>query len=204
MNDAAAPAVAPQTTASEDEITPDEKACFNWYEALAKEDPTYFSELPAEDQAVLMKHVKFQDDPDAVRRSRASIARVFLAHIGKKGIKPTCNETQLTSTLIKVSKKLHVPTTQKPTDLLTARTYVWSTLMTQEEKLTWCKEGYLSNPIAAETTIANWSKLLTNELVTLKLVEDTQEARAAKAKELADEKKAFLRKTYLPSEANAQ
>lgn len=100
---------------------------------------------------------------------------------------------------------MHTNKPQKPTDLLTARTYVWSTLLAKEEQQTWTDETiYRSNPAAAEAVVDKWSKLLTHELVTLKLVDDTEEARAAKAKTFADEKKALLKKMYLPSEAKAQ
>lgn len=198
MDSDAAPA-APQTTDDLAPLTAEEKALFDWFEPLAKEDPTYFNELPAEDQDVFKKRIKYQDNPELIKRSRASTARAFLAQAARKKIEVKCDEKTLTLVMVKMAKQLHAPksdATAKPTDLLSARTYVWSQLMTEEQRATWSKEAYDANPRQVEKVTIEWSMILAKQLAEINLIEQTEAAIALKAQELFNEKWALLQKMY--------
>lgn len=197
-NDTAAPA-APQTTDDLAPLTAEEKNLFNWFEGLAIKDPSYFNGLPTQDQEVLKQKIKYPDNPELVRRSRASMARSFLAQASKKNIELKCDEKALTLILVKVAKELHAPkseATAQPTDLLSARTYVWSQLMTEEQRSAWCKEMYDANPQKVETVTSEWSLILAKKLAEIGLIEKTEAAIALKAQELFNEKWALLQKMY--------
>lgn len=198
MDNDAAPA-APQTIDDLAPLSAEEKAIFEWFEPLAKEDPSYFNELPAQDQDVFKQRIKYQDNPELIRRSRASTARAFLAQAARKKIEVKCDEKTLTLVMVKMAKELHAPksgTVAKPTDLLSARTYVWSQLMTEDQRSAWCKEMYDSNPRHVEAVTIEWSMILAKQLAEINLIEKTESAIAIKAQELFDEKWALLQKMY--------
>jgi hypothetical protein len=199
MNEQAAPATPSLNTASDDELTPDDTNCFEWFEELAQEDPSYFNQLPPEDQEVFNKRLKLQDHPDQVRRSRSSAAHAFLIQEKAKGTDLKYDKDTLTNVLIKVAKKLHAPksdTVKEPTNILDARTYVWSQLMTDEQRAAWNKDIYNADPRRVERVTIQWSMLLAKKLAEIGLIENTEVSVAIKSQKLFDSKWKLLKKMY--------
>lgn len=90
---------------------------------------------------------------------------------------------------------MHSNAIKKPTDLLSARMFVFSNL-SREEQATYTEDNYKKSPQAAEAVACKWSKLVAAELVTLNLLEDTQKAKEQKAQELYQDQLEKFKKHY--------
>jgi len=196
---------------SAEEITEQEKKYFAWFEKTQKNLPSVFQALSAEDRAVFSQQLKFGEHPAEVTRSRTSYVHILYGSALKmlptfpnetyyfelkEMYQPPCDEATLTAVVLKVTKKLHSPTAQKPTDLLSARLYAYKTLLTQQERDSWLPFNYLKNQQAAQATATRFGSLVAEELAKLGLVENTDEAKQKKAAELSASKIADLKKAY--------
>jgi hypothetical protein len=178
------------------ELTPLEKGYFEWFEQTSKQVPSVFQSLSAEDKTVFNQRLKFGEHPEEVTRSRTNYVRALYAYALQDGKPIACDEATLTTVVLKVTRKLHAQVLAKPTDLLSARIYVYNQLLTQQERATWTEANYVENPQAAHRVVVRFSNLLVEELARLGLVESTDEAKKQKAKELYHSKVAELKKAY--------
>lgn len=178
-----------------DELTQTEKDCYNWFKELQKTVPSPFQALSPEDRKTFETQVKFQDDPEAVTQSRNNFAEAFFANAQKAGKELAYNKELLKATFIKMTKMMHGQTIKKPTDLLTARMYVFS-LLSPEEKITYSQGNYCKDPEATKVVIRKWSNLVCDELIKLNLLENSVKAREEREKELFDEVVARFEHTY--------
>jgi hypothetical protein len=198
--------VVPKTDFAE-EITEQEKKYFAWFEQTQKLLPSVFQALSAEDRAAFK--LKFGEHPEEVTRSRTNYVREFYNALTsvpfpnetyqfelKEMYQPPCDEATLTAVVLKVTKQLHSPTAQKPTDLLSARLYVYKALLTQQERDAWLPFNYFDYPQAAQATATRFGTLLVDELAKLGLVENTDEAKQKKAAEFSASKMAELKKAF--------
>ena len=181
------------TAMESSELTTQEKDCYNWFTELQKELPSAFQALSDEDRTTFEKQVKFQDNPESVTKSRHSFAEAFYTSAKQAGKDLPYDKEMLKATFIKITRMMHSQAMQKPTDLLTARMYVFSQL-SPEEKITYSQENYSLNPEATKKVVSKWSGLVCDELIKLKQLEES--AKAQKEKELYDEVVARFAHTY--------
>src|SRR5688572_11237754 len=104
-----------ESTSLSTELTDVEQKSFDWFEKTAKQLPSTTQLLSQEDQEVIQKLTKYDDHPQEVTRSRHNYVRTFLAQAQEAHIPIEYNEDTIFSALLKVTKKLQTPSTQKPT-----------------------------------------------------------------------------------------
>jgi len=190
-----------QSASLSDELSSADKECFAWFESTAKALPSTMQALSAQDKEVYQKGLKITDHPEEVIRSRNNYVDIFFAQAAKANIPPKYDAQTLKPVMLKVVKALHTKSVEKPTDLLTARTYVYTRLLTPEEQATWKEAAYLAHPEEAHQVAKKFSTLVVQELAKLKPLEYTDEVKRAKIDELYAEKVDRLKKTYPPAPA---
>lgn len=178
------------------ELTPTEQACYAWFTELQKTLPSAFQALSAEDRKTFETQVKFQDNPEAVTQSRHNFAEAFFANAQQAGKELPYDKDMLKNTFIKMTKMMHSQAIQKPINLLTARMYVFSSLLSAEEKITYSQENYCKNPEATKAVVFKWSALVCDELIKLNLLENSAKAKEEKEQELYKEVVARFEHTY--------
>ena len=183
--------------ASPHELTATEKSCYEWYVEQQKKLSSPYQKLSSEDIAVFNNRINYTDNPEAVTRSRNNFVEVFYTLVHDANIKIEYDKETLQRTFLKMTKAMHTKSIEKPTDVLSARMYVFSQKLTEQEKSMWTQINYLKNPQEAEKVVLKWSDLVSKELAKLKLIVDTKEARELKSQELFDEKLAFFKKSYI-------
>lgn len=132
--------------------------------------------------------MRYVDNPQAVEQATRSYVLMLREIAAEKGIKLSYNFDIMYQAALKVKINLQSKQAQKPTDGLSARTYVFRQRLTPEEQATVLKKNYLVCPEAAHRAMAQAGKFLAEELVMLNLIENTEEARAACAANFLQEK----------------
>lgn len=176
-------------------LTDEENKCFEWFNATTKQMPSTIQQLCQEDKEVYEKRLKYADDPDAVTRSRNNYADKFLEQVKDNNLPLPYTPRIVKRTILKVVQGLHRGSI-KPTDVLTARQHVYADLLTEQDKNTWTPTNYQKNPDQAHAVAQKFADLLAEQLISLKLVADTDEARKAKTEEIYQEKLARFKITY--------
>ncbi len=180
-----------------DELTTAEKNCYDWFAQQKKEFSSSYQKLSPEDIDVFNKQLRYTDHPEAVTRSRNNLVEIFYSQLEEVHVKPEYDKDMLKCTVLKMTKAMHNKSIETPTDLLSARMYVFSKMLTAQEQLTWSQENYLKNPQEAQKVVLKWSNLVAQEIAKLKLIENTEMAKNKKSQELYEEKIALLKKTYI-------
>ena len=185
---------------SSHELTATEKSCYEWYVEQQKQLSSPYQKLSPEDIAVFNNRVSYSDNPEAVTRSRNNYAEAFYALAHAANIKMEYDKETLKLAFLKMTKAMHTKSIEKPTDVLSARMYVFSKLLTSQEQSAWTQPNYLQNPQETQKVVLKWSDRVSKELAKLKLIEDTEMAKAQKSQELYAEKLALFKKSYIKDE----
>lgn len=96
-------------------LTPEESACFTWFQEQFRNIPSPLHELHPEDQAVFNKGLRYTDHPEEVMRSRSNLVSAFYAELRKANISILYPEETLQPVALKVAKTMQAKTIQKPT-----------------------------------------------------------------------------------------
>ena len=189
-------------------MSSEETACFLSFKEHKKNIPGFsYKNLAPEDQEVLVKNVLYRNSPALVRSAIKNYAAAFCEDIKKTPNNFHYDADMLGATLLKIKigmqneadmlrSAMQNKDITKPTDFATARMYVFTQLLTPEEKASVLCDNYLRNPELAHQAMIRCGILLAQELAKLNLIEDTAEAKATRAREFTEMKIAELEKTY--------
>ena len=179
-----------------EELTPHEKSCYDWFVEQQKQLPGFYDKLCPEDRDIINKQVKYSDNPEGVTRCRYNYVDAFYCVAQTAEVEFKHDKETLKSALLKITKSMHSNAIKKPTDELSARMHVFSSMLTKEEQATYTEDNYRKNPKAAEEVAHKWSSLVVDELVKLNRLENTQKAKEQKAKLLYEDQIERFKKHY--------
>lgn len=177
-------------------LTEIEQSCFNWFEENKNSLKSVYLGLSQEDQKIMQNKILYKDNPQAVKRVVFNYAKNFCLQALEANIKLEFDEETIGKTLLKMKIALQNKTISKPTNLITARMYVFSQLLTPEEKSTVLRDNYLTNPDATKAAMKKCATLLAIEVAKLGLIEDTDEAKKEFANQFLYKKMIELEHTY--------
>ena len=161
-------------------LTPEETKCFIWFEANPLTMTAYKS-LAENEKNILSKGTLYREHPEAVKNAMFNLAKNLKRKIQQENDPLRYDAEFLGNTLLKIKIALQNKKVEKPIDLTTARLYVFSKLLTPEEKATILKENYIKNPEATRIAMTKYADLVMQELVTLGLVTPQDRSIAAAA-----------------------
>ena len=179
-----------------EELTAHEKSCYDWFVEQQKQLPGFYDKLCPEDRDIINKQVKYSDNPEGVTRCRYNYVDAFYCVAQAAEVELKHDKETLKSALLKITKSMHSNAIKKPTDELSARMHVFSSLLSKEEQATYTEDNYRKNPKAAEEVAHKWSSLVVNELVKLHKLEDAQGAKEQKAHQLYQDQLEKFKKHY--------
>ena len=178
-------------------MTSEETDCFLSFEKHKKSIPNFsYKKLAPEDQEVLVKNVLYRNSPALVINALKNYAAAFCEDIKEVPNDFHYDADMLGATLLKMKIAMQNNEITKPTDLVTARMYVFTQLLTQEEKASVLRANYLRNPDLAHQAMTRCGTLLAEELAKLNLIEDSEQARAQTAQEFTEKKLKELQEAY--------
>jgi len=178
-------------------LSPEETAVFQWFDKHTPLVGSVHKELPVEDQEFFNKKIPYKENPEAFTRATLNFATTFYKLATEKGLAAPFTPEALGSMFLKIRIAMQNKEIEKPTDLLTARLYVWSKLMTPQEKESVYRDNYLKNPEAAHAVAAKNGRLLAEELAKLNIIENTDAAKAQYAEEFTKKKIEDFKREYL-------
>lgn len=170
---------------STDQLTEKETECYQWFLEKRKQVPSYIQKLSNQDRYIFNYRLSYNEHPEAVEISRNNYVEAVYREAQELKVKlEEYDKETVKKVVLKVAKIPQKPNPEKPTDEPSARRYAFSTLLTQKEQYTYLENNYRKNPEIAKQVALKWSNLVVEELVELFIIEDTQESREARAKEL--------------------
>jgi hypothetical protein len=176
------------TTFAKPYFSDEEVNAFRWFERIKIESKFRCSSLSLQDQAVLLNNVGLEESK--IRQAYLNLTNAILERAPEKKY----DSTFIVAIMDKLS---NLPTHNfKPTDILSARWYVFKVLLSPEERTSILKDNYLNNPGAAYTMLAKAGRLFAQELAHLKLIEDTAEEKEKVAHEYTQERISILKHEF--------
>lgn len=176
-------------------LSAEEDKCYQWFVDMQKRVPSTIQQLTSEDREVFSKQTKFQENPGAVIRSRNNFAVAFYAQA-----QAACPEQRLPydealvkSTLVKMTQIMHTKSVQDPKTYTEACMWAWEKL-SKEEQMTFSEDAYLKAPEETLKVTDKLTETICDKLIEIKLL--TSQERAAKKKELYEERIARFEKQY--------
>ena len=165
-----------------DSLTTEESNCWMWSEQphLKKVKTAAYKDLCDEHKHTLQKY-KYSEHPQEVTQAMYHYAVNFYEAAQELGIKIPYEKEFIITALLKIKIAVQNQVSRKPTDRLSANIYVFSQLLTQEERDTYKKESYVANPDATHAVVKKFATLLANELAKLGIIPDTEEAKLQEA-----------------------
>jgi hypothetical protein len=173
----------------------EESACYAWVEAAKKAAHFSYTSLSVEDQKVFQTCVKYTDEPEKLQTACTHFAKRLYESAEKVGFERPYNVPFVAETLLKMKRMLESGNII-PIDRTTARMYVFSQLLSPEERKTVLKENYLKNSQATHAAMLKAGWLLAEELVKLKLIENTDSGKESAALEYYAAKMEEIKKDY--------
>ncbi len=158
-------------------VTEKERNCFQLFDSQKDLKIAAFNQLSPEDYDTITKNVQHSQHPEQVEKAIKNVAINFCA-LTKEENKPfpySCDE--LEKSLLTMKIVMQKKEVQKPTDLVSARMYVFSQLLTQEEQASVLKENFQKNPDKTREVMVRYASLLADEVVKLNIIENNNEAR---------------------------
>ena len=182
--------------AKENELTADETKHFNWFREQHPKLATHpLKQLSEEDQKAFSNE---QLSLERIKDSRSKYVEAFWGLVEQAKIdRNGYDKDVLKIACVKTALNMRTGNVPKPTDEISAKTYVFTKELTKEEQDTWMKANYLKDPQAAAPSIRKWSNSITNWLMKIGKVENTEDAKERKSNELFIGKLDELNKAYL-------
>lgn len=158
---------------SSEDITSQEDECFLWFDGQIKAKTDAFKSLSLEDRKTYQDRLKYSEYPQEVTASLTNYAKKFYEILKQTNNQTMFDESFLASTLLKIRKTMQDNGIKKPTNITSARMFVFTNFLTKEEQQTVLEGNYIKNPHAAREAMEKCGKLFAEELVKLKLIRDT-------------------------------
>lgn len=165
-------------------LTQQEVEYHEWFAKTKTEFNWGFKNLSQEDKDIFKQGTNYNKDPKAISRVMRNFVNGFYKHAADNNIQVKYNAETINPILIKMQ------------DYIAARMYVFSQLLTAQERLTIQQNNYLKNPQAALTVMTKSGKLLAEELARLNLIPNTVEDKNKAAQEFTQNKMAELKAAY--------
>ncbi len=180
----------------ENELSADETKHFNWFREQHPKLATHpLKKLSAEDQKAFSNE---QLSLERIMDSRSKYVDAFWGLVEQAKIdRDGYHKDVLKIACVKTALNMRTGNVPKPTDEISAKTYVFTKQLSKEEQDTWMKDAYLTILKAAMPSVTKWSDGVANWLADLKQIENTQEAKEQKSDELFKAKIVELTKAYL-------
>ena len=163
-----------QTKNSSDGLSKEESDCFEWFEGYKQESNSVFQSMPDNERKFLHAGIHSQEDPQVIQQVIIKFVSKLYENFSQVNIPVKYTEKILVSTLLKIRIATYNQTVEKPTDLVTARIYVASQLLTKTEKDAVSKDNFLTNSDNVSNTLKRYSTLLAEELAKLGLIGCTE------------------------------
>lgn len=179
-------------------LSPEEVACFQWFEKTKGSINHGLKDLSPEDQEVFSKKTRYSDAPEVVIRATSNFAASFCKAATASNISLMYDAPTLASTLLKMKIAVQNKTIAQATDRTSARIYVFTQLLTADEQATVSVDNYKKNPEAAHQAMVKHGELLAAELAKLGLIEDTEQAKKQEAEQFTKDKIADLQQWHAP------
>ena len=177
-------------------LTPEETECFTFFDKNAAYHALAYKALSEQDKTIIHSGMSYSDHMQEVKNALDNYATEFCTALEKAHITPAYDAQFISATLLKMKIAMQNKKIEKPTDHLSARMYVFSQLLTPQEKAFFHKDTYLQDKSTAHQVVRKCGLLLADELVKIKLIEDTPDAKELAAQEYTAQKIADLEKYY--------
>lgn len=167
---------------SQDKLTDAEQKCLEWYQGVQKLIPC-FDKLAPEDQKLFGGELDYEKNRADIESSRKNYVDLFYNTIEEYNTKNKesallieCDKKTMLGIILKTSRMLNSPVTEKPTTEAQARKDAFR-LLTAEQKSAYSIENYKKTPTATENAVLaykeNYIRLVTeNKLLAEKEVEE--------------------------------
>lgn len=173
-------------------LTTVEENCFNWLDNAIGLKEVAYNALSEEDRKAWI----FAEDTASLTAVVPTYIKEIYKAAEKAGIEVPYNETTLVKTVMHVKKLMRNKEIIKPVDRITARMYVFSSLLTPEEQASVYENNYKANPAAASAAMLKNGKLLAEELAKLGIIENTPQAKEQEAQLFHAKKMEAFKQTY--------
>jgi hypothetical protein len=173
------------------ELTTSQRAIWDWFSANS--DPKIiYNQLADEDRKVFSDRIKYQENADAVVRSRTRYVDIFLRD--QKGEQLPYTRDEILQAVLLKTQQMHAGTMQEPRNESDIRAYVFSVCLTAEEQSGFCEETYRKNVELSRRAVQRFAQLVVDWMIRLSVLKEQH--RETKTKEIFNQRFTTLQETY--------
>ncbi len=183
-----------QDDAASLKLTPEEQSAHTWFSGY-RSKLQFFKQLSPEDKALIDNKEKYDNNPVAMTRLNNNYIDAFYRAAQEAGVELKYTREILKRANLKVMRLIQSKTEEEVTDLPSARRQAWKNIPEHEQD-TFRPTNYRNNPKAAEAVALKFSQDIVKRLVSIKLVEDTEEAKKKRVDELYAEQLETFKSHY--------
>jgi len=161
-------------------LSPEELQAKKWFEQTKTALDWSYKNLPQEDQDIFKQGLHYSDNPEALTQVMQHFVAGFYKRATDLNVPLPYDQSTTTSMLVKRKSEV------------AARIFVFSQLLTPQERATIARDNYTKNKEAALVTMTKLSHLLAQEFARVDLIENTDEAKKQAAHQFTQNKMAEL------------